>query len=462
MATGPGVETLADDLLTAHMVQHLLLADVAALLLAVGLTGPVLRPLLSSPALRWLTPLANPVVAVSLFTANLYLWHVPALYQAGRGLSLAHVAEHALFIATGILLWLGLFGPLPKPAWFGNLARVGYAACIWLPAIALANVFMWSGQAFYPAYEAAERARGVEPLADQSTSGAVLMIWCSVLAAGIFAGLILRWAQSDTERQELLDLAEREGITLDDARARRAAEADRPPTFAEGWRHERAGERNHTGNRGGQLADVEPQAAKEATEAQRLAAEAQGRSAARRRRLVQYGSASIFLAICALVVLVIVSQAGGGSGGDTHIDDVGLVQNQLQGIPQADTVLGDPRAKATVVEFGDLQCPVCRAFSYEIAPRRSRGRCAEGTLITSSGSFRSWAPIRSTPRRRRWPPATRAATGTSSSSSTATRASRTPAMSPTPSSRRWPGRRGSPSAPCRRLIRLESSIQYVS
>ena len=225
VATGPGVETLADDLLTAHMVQHLLLADVAALLLAVGLTGPVLRPLLSSPALRWLTPLANPVVAVSLFTANLYLWHVPALYQAGRGLSLAHVAEHALFIATGILLWLGLFGPLPKPAWFGNLARVGYAACIWLPAIALANIFMWSGRAFYPAYEAAERARGVEPLADQSTSGAVLMIWCSVLAAGIFAWVILRWAQSDTERQELLDLAEREGITLDDARARRAAEA---------------------------------------------------------------------------------------------------------------------------------------------------------------------------------------------------------------------------------------------
>ena len=93
LATGTGLETLADDLLTAHMVQHLLLADVAALLLAVGLTGPILRPLLSSPALRWLTPLTNPMVALTLFTANLYLWHIPPLYEAGRGLSLAHVAE---------------------------------------------------------------------------------------------------------------------------------------------------------------------------------------------------------------------------------------------------------------------------------------------------------------------------------------------------------------------------------
>ena len=117
---------------------------------------------------------------------------------------------------------------------------------------------------------------------------------------------------------------------------------------------------------------------KEQLRRQRLAAEAQEQSVERRRRVVQYGSASIFLALCALVVLVIVSQAGGGSGGDTHIEDVGLVQSQLQGIPQADTVLGDRRAKATVVEFGDLQCPVCRAFSYEIAPQLISGPVRRG------------------------------------------------------------------------------------
>ena len=117
---------------------------------------------------------------------------------------------------------------------------------------------------------------------------------------------------------------------------------------------------------------------KEQLRTQRLAAEAQEQGAERRRRLVQYGSASIFLALCAVVVLVIVSQAGSGSGGDTHIEDVGLVQSQLQGIPQADTVLGDPQAKATVVEFGDLQCPVCRAFSYEIAPQLISGPVRRG------------------------------------------------------------------------------------
>jgi protein-disulfide isomerase len=117
---------------------------------------------------------------------------------------------------------------------------------------------------------------------------------------------------------------------------------------------------------------------KEQLRRQRLAAEAQEQSAERRRRLVQYGSATIFLALCALVVLIVVSQAGGGSGGDTHMEDVGLVQSQLRGIRQADTVLGDPRAKATVVEFGDLQCPVCRAFSYQIAPQLISGPVRRG------------------------------------------------------------------------------------
>ena len=112
---------------------------------------------------------------------------------------------------------------------------------------------------------------------------------------------------------------------------------------------------------------------KEQLRAERLVVEAQARTTERRRRMVQYLSAAAFLAICAVAVLIIVSQAGSGSGGDTKIEDTGLVQGQLSGVPQAQTLLGDPHAKATVVEFGDLQCPVCRAFSYEVAPQLISG-----------------------------------------------------------------------------------------
>jgi len=87
----------------------------------------------------------------------------------------------------------------------------------------------------------------------------------------------------------------------------------------------------------------------------------------RRRRLLQIGSAAAFLVVAAVLVLVVLS-ANDSSGGDTNLEDVRLVKKQLEGIPQSGTTLGDPRAKVTLFEFGDLQCPVCKAFSEEIIP----------------------------------------------------------------------------------------------
>ena len=107
---------------------------------------------------------------------------------------------------------------------------------------------------------------------------------------------------------------------------------------------------------------------KEQLRAERLAREASEQAKQRRQRLVQYGSAAAFLAICVVAVLIIVSQSGGGNSAGSGSKDAALVEQQLKGIPQHGTVLGDPKAKVTVVEFGDLQCPVCQAFSVETAP----------------------------------------------------------------------------------------------
>jgi protein-disulfide isomerase len=109
------------------------------------------------------------------------------------------------------------------------------------------------------------------------------------------------------------------------------------------------------------------QAQKERLRQQRLAREAEAQAKERRRRLVQYGSAAAFLAVCAVVVLVIISQSGGGSSG-SGTEDAALIKQQLRGIPQHGTVLGDPKAKVTVIEYADLQCPVCQAFSVQTAP----------------------------------------------------------------------------------------------
>jgi putative membrane protein len=225
-AVGP-LEGKAGELVLAHMVQHLLLADVASLLLVLGFTGPLLQPLLQNRLAHALRFLTHPVVAISLFTANLFLWHAPPLYEAVLSSVPLHEAEHLSFIATGMLLWMPLFGPLPKPTWFGKAAHVVYAAGIWLPAMILANALMWSDSIFYPAYSATAESHGIEPIADQSTAGAILMGECMVLALALFAWVFLRWAREDTERQNLLDLADGLGVPLTPERATRAVAAGR-------------------------------------------------------------------------------------------------------------------------------------------------------------------------------------------------------------------------------------------
>lgn len=87
----------------------------------------------------------------------------------------------------------------------------------------------------------------------------------------------------------------------------------------------------------------------------------------RRRLLLQIASAAVFLAVVAVAVLIVVN-ASQTNGGDTKLEDVGLVQRQLRGIPQQGLVLGDPSAKVTLLEFGDLQCPVCKGFAEEVLP----------------------------------------------------------------------------------------------
>ena len=127
---GP-VDDQADKLLWVHMIQHLMLADVASLLIVLGFTGPLLQPLLTFRAGRPLRRLTHPVVAITVFTFNLYIWHIPFLYQAVLTDTSLHVLEHLLFLSTGILLWMPLFGPLPKPQWFGKGAHVIYTVGIW-------------------------------------------------------------------------------------------------------------------------------------------------------------------------------------------------------------------------------------------------------------------------------------------------------------------------------------------
>lgn len=227
VATVGPLDDLADDFVFGHMIQHTMLLDEAALLLAIGLTGPVLGPVLRLPGLRRGRTLMHPVAALGLWIVVMYAWHWPALYQVAEESGFIHFCEHACFLAAGTIMWLALIGPLPKPRWFNNPARAIYAGAVHFSSMGLANILMWSGTVLYPFYDASDRAHGVSPLTDQSLAGAVLMIQGGVVMLCVFFWALLRWAREDTDRQDLVDFAWMRGIELSDQRAAIAAASGR-------------------------------------------------------------------------------------------------------------------------------------------------------------------------------------------------------------------------------------------
>ena len=216
---------IAEELVIAHMGEHLLIGDIASLLLVLGLTKSLLQPILAIRLFNRLEVLAHPAIALPLWMLNFYLWHVPALYEAAYGTAPIHALEHATFLFFGCLVWMPVFGPLPKPQWFSAGWKVGYVIAMRFAGAILGNVLMWSGTVLYPIYAPGERYWGISALADQSTAGVLMMIEGTFLALGVLAWVFFEVAREGTEKQNLLDLAAERGLELDERRAQRAVAA---------------------------------------------------------------------------------------------------------------------------------------------------------------------------------------------------------------------------------------------
>lgn len=218
---------LGGELILAHMAQHLVMADLAALLLVLGFTGPLLQPLLAHPVLQRLRWLTHPAVALPAWILDLYLWHLPPLYQAALNHQAVHALQHACFIGFGVCMWMALLGPLPAPSWFGNGARLLYVVVVRLAGALLGNVFIWSGSVFYPDYRRGQAYWSITPLHDQGIAGTIMMVEGSVLTVVLLGWLFLKTAREAEERQELVEYAESRGVELSDRRAARAVGAGR-------------------------------------------------------------------------------------------------------------------------------------------------------------------------------------------------------------------------------------------
>lgn len=218
------VDTIGERrLFFVHMIQHLLLGDVAPLLVVIGLSGPLLRPLLTVPALRRLRVLAHPLVALPFWALNLYAWHLASPYEAALRSPGVHALEHLLFFSTGALMWASVVEPLPGPRWFGAGWKSLYTLAVRTVQAGLANVFLWSSVAFYGAYAAGERAYGLTPEQDQSIAGGIMLVEGAVVTLAVFAWAFLRWTHEAEVTQRLVERGH------DELRAARAARYGRSP-----------------------------------------------------------------------------------------------------------------------------------------------------------------------------------------------------------------------------------------
>ncbi|HXF98526.1 MAG TPA: cytochrome c oxidase assembly protein [Gaiellaceae bacterium] len=194
-----------EELFSFHMLQHLLLGDLAPLCLLAGLTGPLLRPLLALPGVLRLRALANPFLALPLWAANLALWHLPPLYEAAVEHGAVHALEHTAFFAAGIVLWLPVLETLPAPEWFGTGAKLAYIVAVRAVATVLGNVFVWAGKPVYAVYDDGRGFLGLSPEGDQSLAGSLMMLEGSLVTVVAIAWLFLRLAQEGEVRQRLLE-----------------------------------------------------------------------------------------------------------------------------------------------------------------------------------------------------------------------------------------------------------------
>lgn len=209
------LHAVGEQFFSVHMVQHLLLSLVAAPLLLLSSSMPVVlwalapreramlgrvvgRPGPIRSTLRWLT---HPVIAWTLFILTQWLWHLPVAYDWALENHWAHYLEHLSFFITAVLFWWPVIGAPPLPSPLGYPARLAYTFLAWLPGSFLGAGIALSRAPLYPHYVAAAQANGVDAGYDQQLAGLIMWIPGDVVFAAILILLVVAFMQHE-ERQE--------------------------------------------------------------------------------------------------------------------------------------------------------------------------------------------------------------------------------------------------------------------
>lgn len=209
------IDAIGDSwLLSMHMLQHVLLSDVAPALLVLGLRSPMLPLGLPKRALVAISPkgssfgkllkiVTTPWVAVPLWAVATWVWAIPSIFDFAAEHPYVHAFEHATLFYTGLALWWLIIDPLPRARMRANgqrLALLGFSrlasACVCVP-------LTWITATEYPLYANAPRAFGLSAVADQRLAGAG-MCFIEFLVFGIAFAVVFLSMLSRSEKQQAL------------------------------------------------------------------------------------------------------------------------------------------------------------------------------------------------------------------------------------------------------------------
>jgi cytochrome c oxidase assembly factor CtaG len=214
IAIGSPLGELDEQLLTVHMIQHLLLMTFAPALI---LLGAPFMPLLHGlprkfvqaflgPLFRWAPVqrlghlLSQPVFCWIAAAAALVGWHVPAAFNLALQSEAWHVAEHASFLASGFLFWWPVIQPWPSVAVWPRWPILLYLFLATLPCDILSAFLVFSERVAYPVYLSASRQFGFSVLADQECAGALMWTCVTIVYLVPAAILTVRLLGSENSR----------------------------------------------------------------------------------------------------------------------------------------------------------------------------------------------------------------------------------------------------------------------
>src|SRR5580658_806046 len=201
IATASPLAALDHQMLTAHMVQHLLLMTLAPPLILLGmprkpvahglpqrLLQAIGRPLRLEPIQQLASVVMHPVLCWFAAAGTLVVWHIPSVFMLGLRSQMWHGAEQASFLATGLLFWSPVVRPLQNSLKWPESSILLYLFLATLPCDILSGFLVFCDRVVYPVFLSSPRSSGLSAFEDQQCAGALM--WTCVTVVFLIAGAV--------------------------------------------------------------------------------------------------------------------------------------------------------------------------------------------------------------------------------------------------------------------------------